>query len=1334
MNRSLKIALLALAGASMAALSSCSSSPKEDTSSSSKPAQTSQSQTTSQSQISQPASSEPSSSEVSASEVSLSEVSVSESTSTHTHEIEEGYHHDDDKHWKECKTCGEKFDEEEHAFGDWANDHAPTIYEAGSKYRLCSVCGYRDEEIIPALSAHNSFAKYDDAFYIGSYPQARLTDEATIVSLNSGVELPTEEDHKDWNAYNWYYNNEQHDYAFYRDVDINNDGKNDYRGIVLLGRRPELGTTALGTNTSQNYLELNTIYWYIYQPIEWNLLNGFYDMSGRMTLIANKLLDSNPIHGYDGGNNAFDHNGGVAYSSSYAFSDLRVWLNNDFLQTAMSEDQLAIMQKLTLQETNSADSQVIDMNDYVYLPSRNEVASYDNKAAEITAYSRAMNGYKVDAYNHNNWFLRDAYEGDSSHAHNRMYGVSNAGTIGTSQGGHYYWSNKTSLGIRPTITIKEPAKLGTIQLSSENVAQGTVNAASILAPIGDTVNLKATANPGYIFIGWFDGQTKVSDDALLEYTMAENNPSYVAKFEVSTNTPYEVHHLTRGKGQTSFVQVSSMDEVKYGTTGAMTEAQADQSMASDYDILPFSQVTIKGDGSTIVEIRYDWKKQTVTIVSPDHCTITGATSGDYDHGTVLHLIATPDPGYRFVTWRENNYMLPIQYHESNFTVPNNPITWTCEVAPLSNNDYNVVAHGQALGETDAFTVDLGTQTFHNGTTDQPLDSSAIPSFEGFTYQSHDLTPISATTSNIINAYYTRNSHKAYIALASDSAAKGHAEIANETIDGYYEFQYQEQMNITAIADTGYHFVGWFNEENTLVQEAATLAITGGDSDLHYQMKFAPNTDTSYKIECYGQPVDTTGETEADNFSTHLKDLTFSGTTDTMIPTYNEGGAPEAFDIAGFTYHGGETNKNINGDGTGVAKAYYTRNQHTLTWDFAGGAPSGDYTAASNVYFDAEIIYPALQRAGYTFAGWSCDVAKMPDSNLTITANWTSNTYSISYQLNGGSEVENPATYTVESDSFTLVNPEKEGYDFVGWTGTGLDQASDNVTIAKGSTGDRSYAATWSLIDYNITYHNVEGATNANPATYNITSSITLVDPVKENYTFLGWYSDAEMKQEVTGIEVGSKGDIDLYAKFCLTSLMGYTVSADGVNYTQMSFVPESDWPEEDGLIGEYVLNIENKVGGSLSFKLNGEDIEHVDFYGHCDESTLLYPHSTVYLKIYSNGSYAVWVGRNTEHIGIDTNSFASLFADDAKVVIYCFGADGHLGDIYLSSDDTEIMLPEGTTGIIVLRLDPTAEEIYWEADARCWGKSSDLTPTNGKFLTYDGYQSFSKYMNFSWQE
>jgi len=70
-------------------------------------------------------------------------------------------------------------------------------------------------------------------------------------------------------------------------------------------------------------------------------------------------------------------------------------------------------------------------------------------------------------------------------------------------------------------------------------------------------------------------------------------------------------------------------------------------------------------------------------------------------------------------------------------------------------------------------------------------------------------------------------------------------------------------------------------------------------------------------------------------------------------------------------------------------------------------------------------------------------------------------YTITYDLAGGSvATANPTTYTIESAAITLNNPTREGYTFAGWTGTDLDAATTTVTIAHGSSGDRSYTATW----------------------------------------------------------------------------------------------------------------------------------------------------------------------------------------------------------------------------------------------------------------------------------
>ena len=170
---------------------------------------------------------------------------------------------------------------------------------------------------------------------------------------------------------------------------------------------------------------------------------------------------------------------------------------------------------------------------------------------------------------------------------------------------------------------------------------------------------------------------------------------------------------------------------------------------------------------------------------------------------------------------------------------------------------------------------------------------------------------------------------------------------------------------------------------------------------------------------------------------------------------------------------------------------------------------------------------------YTFVPEEIPVTVTP---VTLTK---AETYTITYDLAGGTLPEgktNPTEYTALSDAFTLVNPEKEGYTFAGWTGTDLTAATTTVTVQKGSTGNRSYTATWTPVEYTITY-NLNGGTNAsaNPAKYTIeTATITLADPTRDGYVFGGWYTTSDFTGDaVTQIAKGSTGNVTLYAKWAV---------------------------------------------------------------------------------------------------------------------------------------------------------------------------------------------------------
>jgi uncharacterized repeat protein (TIGR02543 family) len=172
--------------------------------------------------------------------------------------------------------------------------------------------------------------------------------------------------------------------------------------------------------------------------------------------------------------------------------------------------------------------------------------------------------------------------------------------------------------------------------------------------------------------------------------------------------------------------------------------------------------------------------------------------------------------------------------------------------------------------------------------------------------------------------------------------------------------------------------------------------------------------------------------------------------------------------------------------------------------------------------------------------------------VTLVATFKAINYSIEYELAGGTvATANPTSYTIESAAITLVNPTREGYTFAGWTGTGLDAAATTVTIPAGSTGDRTYTATWTPIEYTISYDLAEGSVaEANPTKYTIESAaITLNNPTKTGYTFKGWTGTGlvEPTMEVT-IANGSMGNKAYTATWQINQ---YTISFNSNGGTEV---------------------------------------------------------------------------------------------------------------------------------------------------------------------------------------
>ncbi|MDD4815572.1 MAG: InlB B-repeat-containing protein [Clostridia bacterium] len=107
-----------------------------------------------------------------------------------------------------------------------------------------------------------------------------------------------------------------------------------------------------------------------------------------------------------------------------------------------------------------------------------------------------------------------------------------------------------------------------------------------------------------------------------------------------------------------------------------------------------------------------------------------------------------------------------------------------------------------------------------------------------------------------------------------------------------------------------------------------------------------------------------------------------------------------------------------------------------------------------------------------------DVVESSGETITLYAVWEQIAYSISYELNSGTNsAQNPSSYTYETDTFTLQEPTKTGYTFDGWTGSNGITPQKSVTINTGSTGDKTYTANWQENTYTIVY-NENGGTGS----------------------------------------------------------------------------------------------------------------------------------------------------------------------------------------------------------------------------------------------------------------
>lgn len=574
---------------------------------------------------------------------------------------------------------------------------------------------------------------------------------------------------------------------------------------------------------------------------------------------------------------------------------------------------------------------------------------------------------------------------------------------------------------------------------------------------------------GYEFAGW-EGLTDTT-------TMTAEPLIFTAAWAAKGDTPYTVEHYTEELDGT-YSASPAQTEQKYGATAAQIEAQSIVITGFTCDKAIDGTVasgTIAADGTLVLKLYYTRNEYTVTWM--------GYNGAEFRKDTLKfeQTISKPTTnptrtGYSFTGWGNVAATMPAQ--DSTYTAG-----WSADKYTVTFN-----ANGGTVTPTSK------EVTFDQTYGELPTPVLAEHVFQGW-YTEDDADVDEGTTAGI--------------QVTSDTTV---AITANQTL--YAHWQKGDPVKYTVnhyqqnITDDEYTLKE--NEEREGVVNGMTTAAAknygAGFTAQSFEQKAI--TDSGVVVDIYytRNSFQLTWEPDGGIMTGGTANGTYKFGADIPAPTVSKtgytGGWPA--DVSA-TMPAGDT----------TYTASWTANEYEVSFDINGGgtAPASQKATFGQTYG----ALPTVTRTGYTFDGWFAAAGggtKVTDTtsvstaaNHTLYAHWTLVEYTITYNLNGGTNhADNPAAYTVEGLPITLEEPTRDGYTFGGWFDNAGLTGSAVTTIPAGSTGSKTFYAKWTGNTVTVTLNNdgvMSGIVVTLGGTY---AGLTAPEP-KDGRTFQGWYTE-----------------------------------------------------------------------------------------------------------------------------------------------------------------------------------------------------------------------------------
>jgi len=424
------------------------------------------------------------------------------------------------------------------------------------------------------------------------------------------------------------------------------------------------------------------------------------------------------------------------------------------------------------------------------------------------------------------------------------------------------------------------------------------------------------------------------------------------------------------------------------------------------------------------------------------------------------------------------------------------------------------------------------------------------------------------------------------------------------------WQYLIAYNEGELTRSGYVFVGWNTQADGSGEQylpESTYFTVEPEAILYAQ--WAQNSYTlSFEV----------------NGGSSVSAITGTYNTEIVLPlptrtgyAFNRWNSSPTFDGLGFA---AESTGNLTADGTLYAE--WATNNYVIFFDTQGGSDL-DYI----IYpFLAEVDLPTAPiKTGYTFAGWSPSAPEtMPAEDVTLTAQWSTNNYTIVFDSNGGAEISQTVTRNYQAVFGELPIPTRVGYVFQGWT-LNLESLPETMPAE-----NIELTATWEAKNYT----NIESLTEMDSGEEVETEETT----IQENQTLI-----IPQGARLTTVSLSSLGSIVVRGSLDantisvagqltndgnLLSRSAITVGAEGrfiasanSNIT-IHHTPDSQNEFNPGGIRVQTVSVGTLVAdGTLTVVLNGDVLDQPSYTFQIFEAEIESEFDTVVLPELSSGYF-----------------------------------------------------------------------------------------------------------------